>query len=340
MELIVWGGLSNGNYLNDGGRFNPALNSWIYLPGTVANVPAPRQYPTAVWTGVEMILWGGVNNSGFLGDGGRYNPVLNSWAYLPAAVSQEPAGREAHTALWTGAQMLVWGGLGTAGCLNDGGLFDPVANAWTYLPASFANTPAPRASHTSVWTGSEMVVWGGTSNAIAYADGGRFNPASNTWVYLPATLPNTPAARSGQTAVWTGTSMILWGGSGAGSAGALGDGGLFSPASNAWTYLPAAQAGAPAARSGHTAVWSGSEMIVWGGANNGAYYADGDRYNPVSASWTPISSAIAGTPTGRANHTAVWTGSQMLTWGGSGAANYNDTYGYTPGRVLYLYQRP
>jgi len=339
-ELVVWGGLGNGSYLNDGGRFNPALNSWTYLSGAAANVPVPRQYHTAVWTGTEMIVWGGVNNSGFLGDGGRYNPVLGNWTYLPGASSQEPGARESHTALWTGTRMIVWGGLGNAGVLNDGGLFDPVASAWTYLPASLANTPAPRASQTAVWTGSEMVVWGGTSNSICYSDGGRFNPASSSWVYLPATLPSTPAARYGQTAVWTGSGMIIWGGSTTASPSVLGDGGLFSPALNTWTSIPAGTANAPAARGGHTAVWSGSEMIVWGGVNAGAYYGDGGRYDPVAATWTYLSSNTAARPPARANHTAVWTGSQMLTWGGAGAGNYNDTYGYTPGRVLYLYQRP
>ena len=38
---------------------------------------------------------------------------------------------------------------------------------------------------------------------------------------------------------------------------------------------------APAARLYHTAVWTGSELIVWGGASNSTFYADGGRYNPA-----------------------------------------------------------
>ena len=39
-------------------------------------------------------------------------------------------------------------------------------------------------------------------------------------------------------------------------------------------------------------------------------------------------------------HTAVWTGSEMIVWGGSSGTYLNDTYSYTPERTLYLYQRP
>ena len=47
-----------------------------------------------------------------------------------------------------------------------------------------------------------------------------------------------------------------------------------------------------------------------------------------------------GAPAPRSNHVAVWTGGQMLVWGGAGASPFNDTLSYTPSRVLYLYQRP
>ena len=50
----------------------------------------------------------------------------------------------------------------------------------------------------------------------------------------------------------------------------------------------------------------------------------------------------SGAPSERGQHTAVWTGSEMIVWGGlvGGNVYLNDTYSYTPGRVLFLYQRP
>ena len=337
-ELIVWGGVSASSYLADGGRFNPALNAWTYLSATATNVPTPRQAHTAVWTGTEMLVWGGVNSGGFLGDGGRYSPTQNRWLPVPAGAANEPAGREFHSALWTGGKLLVWGGLGTAGCLGDGGLFDPVAGTWSAVPATLANSPAPRASHAAVWTGSQMIIWGGTSNAANYADGGLFDPAVGAWTALPATLANTPGARATPAAVWTGSQMIIWGGTTA--SGLAGDGGLYAPAANTWTSLPGTLANSPAARTGHSAVWTGSELIVWGGNGNAANFADGGRFDPAAISWTTLPASLANAPAARERASAVWTGTQMLLWGGVGAAAFNDTFGYTPGRTLYLYLRP
>jgi len=78
-----------------------------------------------------------------------------------------------------------------------------------------------------------------------------------------------------------------------------------------WT----ATAGPPDGRYGHTAIWTGSEMIVWGGTHgNVSFFNTGGRYNPSTDTWTPTSASNA--PTARAYHTAVWTGSEMIVWGG------------------------
>src|SRR4030095_12489288 len=45
-----------------------------WMAPTTTNAPAGRIWHTAVWTGSEMIVWGGLGNSGFLNTGGRYNP--------------------------------------------------------------------------------------------------------------------------------------------------------------------------------------------------------------------------------------------------------------------------
>src|SRR5438067_7410575 len=80
------------------------------------------------------------------------------------------------------------------------------------------------------------------------------------------------------------------------------------------TWTPTSLTNAPAARSAHTAVWTGSEMIVWGGSN-GTPLNTGGRYNPSTDTWTPTSIGV-NTPVGRYSHTAVWTGSEMIVWGG------------------------
>ena len=74
--MIVWGGLGATD-LNTGGRYNPSTDSWT--PTSTTDAPAARRLNTVVWTGSEMIVWGGVNNITNLNTGGRYNPATNSW---------------------------------------------------------------------------------------------------------------------------------------------------------------------------------------------------------------------------------------------------------------------
>ena len=124
--------------------------------------------------------------------------------------------------------------------------------------------------------------------------------------------------------------MIVWG-------GGSNDGGRYNVTSGLWSAVTTT--GAPAARSDHTAIWTGSDMVVWGGGQ----FSDGGRFNPGTGSWT--AATATGAPPGRRLHTAVWTGSEMLVFGGysdSTSAAVNDTavWSYTPPRAVYLYLKP
>ena len=79
----------------------------------------------------------------------------------------------------------------------------------TWTPTSLTNTPDGRYKHTAVWTGSEMIVWGGGRGFTGLNNGGRYNPSTDSWT--ATTTVNAPSARFVHTAVWTGTEMIVWG---------------------------------------------------------------------------------------------------------------------------------
>jgi hypothetical protein len=59
--MIVWAGYDGNNGVNTGGKYNPGTNSWTAT--TTTNAPEPRFDPQAVWTGSEMIIWGGTGKS-------------------------------------------------------------------------------------------------------------------------------------------------------------------------------------------------------------------------------------------------------------------------------------
>ena len=73
--------------------------------------------------------------------------------------------------------MIIWGGwiqlAGYSASFNTGGRYNPARTAWT--ATSTTNAPSARVQHTAVWTGSEMIVWGG-----ARYSGDCLTPAGDT----------------------------------------------------------------------------------------------------------------------------------------------------------------
>ncbi|MBN2507344.1 MAG: immunoglobulin domain-containing protein, partial [Verrucomicrobia bacterium] len=275
-----------------------------------------RTSHTVVWTGTEMIAWGGGGEGTFLNSGGRYTPATDSW--LPTSLTNAPSGRWMHAAVWTGTEMLVWGGRAHFDWLNHfdtGGRYDPATDTWR--PMSAEGAPAPRSQMAAVWTGSELLVWGGMANNYgAHADGARYDPATDTWT--PMAAANAPSARVEPTAIWTGTEMIVWGGVLYDPQTKVwttyNDGARYNPVTDTWT--PMTTEDAPESRTGHTAVWTGMRMLVWGGRQLplDAYLNSGGSYDPQTDSWSVLATNMA--PGKRAYHAAVWTGSEMLVWGG------------------------
>src|SRR5207248_2101033 len=127
-----------------------------------------------------------------------YNPAANNWTAVSATGA--PAGRYLHSAVWTGAEMLIWGGFyfsGGSHYLNDGARYDPAGNSWTPIGATALGA---RGVHTAVWSGSEMLVWGGYNGSAWFNDGARYNPTSHSWSAM--TNSGAPVARYVHTAVW------------------------------------------------------------------------------------------------------------------------------------------
>ena len=307
-------------------ELDAGLETWTTT--RLVGAPAPRMAHTAVWTGTTMIVWGGMQfdpNTGaniLLNSGGRYDPVTDLW--MPTSTVNAPSGRWRHTAVWAGTRMVVWGGT-SSGHTNTGGQYDPASDSWT--PTSTTGAPAARIFHTAVWNDRTMVVWGGGDGLVAFDTGGQYDPAGDTWT--ATATDGAPSARSLHTAVWAGSRsrMLVWGGQDA-AGNRTNTGGRYDPDADSWTAT--STEGMPEPRAGHTAVWAGHNMIVWGGAN-GIARRDGGLYNLDADAWTPTNEGDA--PAARTDHTAFWTGRRMMVWGGHGATSWLDTGGsYDPVR--------
>ena len=307
---------------------NPGLfgETGQWQPMSTVEAPAGRYGHTIIWTGREMIVWGGYYHlDHFLNDGYLYDPAADTWT--PISMINAPIGRLRHTAVWTGQQMIVWGGESGGGGVttNTGGRYDLTTDTWS--PISLVNAPSPRQQHSAVWTGKEMIVWGGCPTVFCtqvFNDGGRYDPATDTWVPIAGMDEHT--RRHFHQAVWTGDRMIIWGGSN------NPQGMSYNPGTNTWTPISTINAPVPTYQG--TGVWTGAEMIVWGGCTVfsttpcTSFVNSGGRYNPTMDIWTPVTTA--GVPSPRWTHTAVWTGREMIIWGGCGGQCFDTGASYNP----------
>jgi hypothetical protein len=305
---------SDADLLQDGYQAFYTIPSPEWAQAGTTGSPAARYHHTAVWSDSEMIVWGGYLGAGIsAGTGARYNPASDTWTTLSSFGA--PSARYAHRAVWTGNSMILWGGSGNAGYLNTGGIYIPESQTWSSLPT--VGAPAARSDHVCLWNGSRMIIWGGRNSTGYLADGAEYDPATQAWNALPTA--NAPPARRSTAAVWTGDSLLVWGGllnSGVTDSGGVLSGGNGIP--QHWSAMSTENA--PSARRAHGAVWTGSSMIVWGGTDGSNFMADGGIYNPNNNNnpWTSL--PTEGAPTGRAGHVCLWTGSEMIVFGGTTAA--------------------
>ncbi|MCW5552779.1 MAG: hypothetical protein KIS67_11550 [Verrucomicrobiae bacterium] len=305
-RLIIWGGrpLLGSAYLDTGAAYDADTDKWEAV--STIDAPVPRWGHTAVWTGTEMLIWGGNAASGPQNTGGQYQPDRQLWRSIP--VSDAPSARTDHVAVWTGGQMFIWGGQNVSGLLGDGGFYAPDTGQWSGVTTDGA--PAARIGATAVWANNRVLIWGGEGEPGFLNSGSQLRFDTSTPYWFGMTADNAPSPRRGHSAIWTGDQMIVWGGHRAGVP--CGDGAAYDPATDSWESLPTT--GSPTARFNHAAVWTGQEMLILGGSNGAREFATGAAYNPLTGVWRSLSSS--GNPIARTEATAIWAGTEVLVFGG------------------------
>ncbi len=177
-----------------------ARGRWSTFP---AGPLSMRHSEVEVWTGQELIVWGGTTYTGKgLGDGASYDPATRSWRMLPASPLGAPSSA---VGAWTGSEMIVVAGNG------DTASYDPATNSWSRLPRFPLES---RSGATALWTGEQLVVLGGEQviggTVVGLDDGAAFDPAYRDWTSLPAIPDQRGWSVTTLTPAWTGDRLILW----------------------------------------------------------------------------------------------------------------------------------
>ena len=186
----------------------------------------------------------------------------------------------------------------------------PVGNTTTDRGAWQSLEPSPLGTHAGVhpvWTGHEVLVWGGNRGLLFLQDGAAYNPATRSWRSL---APNQWAFPS-TVSTWTGDHFVVL---------AKNSGATYDPAANTWHDLPSLPDQSNGSFVGIT--WTGHELL-------GLVQSPGDtiavaRYDPTTSSWAVGPTQHATQPTKRAPISVAWTGTELVTWNG------NHGWAYTP----------
>ena len=242
-----------------------------------------------------VFIWGGEDEQGrLLTSGALYSVTDSEW--LPVEPLPKAERRRGHEAIWTGDRVVVWGGIPevATGAADDGDAtddgapiretshygaqYDPTTNSWLPLPASGLT---PRRGHSLIWTGRDLVVFGGVdADGNVLGDGG--------------------VLRAGRIE-----------GDGSSTAEDVGD-----LSAGVWSRFEAGDLSIfdGAARTNHSAAYNGSYMVITGGIGaDGSLLDDAYAYDLEHDRWSLVRNANF---VARACHRSVAGGDAVYVLGG------------------------
>lgn len=146
-----------------------------------------------------------------------YSPSRDEWRRV--VLPEELQMRKDASVLWTGSQVIFWGGwlperYKKPNGLNSGTAFDPAANTWTELPLD--GSPEGRMEHTATWTGSRMLLYGGVTSPTYdereyLISGALYDPVRSKWSPMShgSLRPQPHPYRFALRSIWVGTHVLL-----------------------------------------------------------------------------------------------------------------------------------
>ena len=271
--------------------------TWKAMPTTGA--PTAR-HGRQVWTGSELIVWGGSGDKVTFGDGARFDPATMTWT--PMSSVGAPSPRTEHAMFWTGSEVLIWSGQ-NSGFLGDGARYDPKTDSWK--PISTVGAPQAGYAAVQVWTGQRMVIWGGffgTQGATTNITGGAmYDPQTDTW--SPVSNQGAPGHRKHTTMAGAADGKVyVVGGCCNPQFQKWNDAWRLDPIANTWTKLPAPSLVSNADRNAFSFA-VGSKFLLWGGSIGLGWPTDGEMFDPLTGAWTIL--PFGGAPNWYAGSAAV-----------------------------------
>lgn len=336
-----------------------ALDGWKPMPEAPI---AGRSGAATVWTGDELLIWGGSTSDyeHSFSDGAAYDPASGRWREMAPGPSGS-GGAETH-GVWTGEEALFF----WIGDSIDGpeGLaaYNPGTDSWRELEPW---PLGPRDGVHVVWTGELLVAAGGVSgDRIADPFGAAYDLARGEWAVLPD--PPFPHWVPGSV-MWAAEKLIGVGGVSYDGEGSSIDattrvpGAAYDPVTGAWQVIADGAVGRAAAAT------DAGLVVEFAPGQVGVYDADADSWtmhtppdgrdmsqvydvlpagdqvivvtyafefdvvDPATGTWTQLER----TELGELGAPALgWTGRDLVLWSGDGLVRSEGAQYRVPCAVL------
>lgn len=287
--------------------------------------PSPRANHAMIFDpeGIQLLVFGGRDRSGFLNDVWAFSLEDRTWTELTPNGNGPQPRRTPATIYDPDAQQLVtYSGQGSS-FFNDIWGLDLATLSWNeYLDSPrpvprygtvLAHDPARQAAYTFA---------GFTSERGRFDDTWRFSLASNTWEEL-----NLGQERPSRRCLHMGAfdserdQFMIYGGQ---RGGPLGDLWSFDPDTESWREIVTDNQPAPRMFSSFLYADQFQQMLVYGGAGS-SVFGDLWFFDTEQEQWSELNAEGEEVPENRQSHSAVWiTGLGMMMFGGSttsGSAN-------------------
>jgi hypothetical protein len=269
--------------LGDGAAYDPAADSWR----TIADAPVPFENGEATWTGAEVLVLAHpktpVSDNSLLG----YDPRADRWT-----THADPPVEGLQSMTWTGDS---WVGITSHGTSDDTAWrYQPETDVWEALPADPMGQLSDRAI---VWTGNVLVLLGSRYDQPGESANGQWEAAElgpeQTWRELSASDIENNGGR------WSAIDGLVVN-PGNGPLNDIETGGMLDSTIGAWSPVPpdSSGAGTPTSFEGPAGRWVADDYRL---------------FDPVAGEWHAIEER--GDEIRPA--VAAWTGSEIVTWGGT-----------------------
>ncbi|MEM4308836.1 MAG: kelch repeat-containing protein [Thermoplasmata archaeon] len=269
-----------------------------------------------------ILMFGGYNSSGYLGDTWIFYPSNGTWHQQTALTSPQARsyGGLAYDIL--AKKFVLFGGYNGSAYLDDTWCFDPTTKNWTLLWPS--TKPSPRAyfGMTHVLN-LGVVVHGGYDGSNQLADLWVYNSSTNVWT--PKYTPPSPRYGYACVAIPVRNAMFLFGGY---SSNYAGDTWLYFFTNNTWVNLTNPTSPSPRVYPALTYDAVNDVVILFGGYDGTNYLADTWVYDFAQSKW--INKMPGSSPEGRsqAGCAFIEESGVLLLYGGYNGLYLADTWIY------------